>query len=479
MCTVLTFVVVLPFSACNKKAETWTTESTKLNDQNATKKDATTITFAVPESCFIDASHLKLFNELLIDDGHNYQLEIKHLESENYTMNLENELKNGNVDIAFLGLGDGSNNIIRLINSGLILNLDEPLSSDAGQAVYESFPKALWESVKCSGRIYSIPNANADDQGIYAAFNRNYIGDDVIDSWDGSIEGIYEIIKNVKWNDEVSPRFQYLLTDYTFDKMIRCEIRNGLLYDYDTMKIENPLESDKLCKFLSTLEQMKSDGFMSESVTYYYNTSYDNEMKNLESGKFLVALAVGEPHKFFTNNNIRIKKITPYLSSRINGSIGISKNTNNVDVIMDFLGLLYGEEKYGNTLMYGKQDEDYKLKDGLVVNMDGSDAADNFLTKLYLNLFINIHPIKGERYTDHRREEYFSFYNSVKLSPFIGFEADEASESAITKDLDSFLDSLAYKPLNKAINDYSKKLKSDGIDEYLSSVKKQWEDFQQ
>ena len=120
------------------------------------KSDAKIITFAVPDICKIDDDNLQHFNDELIKDGHDYLLKIKYLEYNEYVQLLEGELKTGDTDIAFLGLGDasGNNNIYTLINSGLILNLDEILSQESGAVLYNAFPQKLWESVKCDKHIY-------------------------------------------------------------------------------------------------------------------------------------------------------------------------------------------------------------------------------------------------------------------------------------------------------------------------------------
>ena len=480
ICSAMILTMALPFAACGNRNESWSTEPTVPENPSALDPDVTTITFAVPEFSHIDNNHLRLFNNELLNDGYKYQLKINtfeyDFEKNQYFIDIENELKSGNADVAFLGLGDADNNIYRLINSGAVMNLDEVITSDKGKALYEAFPAALWEAGKCNGHIYSIPQANFDDQGIFAAFNKDFISEEAINNWDGSLDGIYNMIKDVKWKNS-APRFQYLISDFGFDGMIGCEIRNGVLYDYDTMKIVNALESEKFINYMKVLEKMKNEGFMAESVSYYQNSSYAEEEANLSSGKYLVALSSGEPEAYYAKENIVIKKLAPAIPSRINASIGISSKTNKLDAVLDFLGILYGEEKYGNLLLYGQQDTNYKLKDGLVVNMDGSEPAYDFMAKVSLNLFINVHPVKGELYTANRKEDYFAFYNGVKSSPFLGFEADIAGNGTIENDLNGFLDSLMEKSLDNAVKEYSAKLKSDGIDEYLNSLNKQWETF--
>ena len=164
-------------------------------EESETKRnsDAQVITFAVPDICKIDKNNLKKFNDALAADGHDYELEIKTLSYDNYGQAVEGALENGKTDIAFLGFGDaaGNNPVYDLVRSDLVLNLDDILSGDKGKTLYEAFPKNLWEMVKCDKHIYSIPLALASDEGVYAAFNRDYVSDDAISAWDGSIDGIY------------------------------------------------------------------------------------------------------------------------------------------------------------------------------------------------------------------------------------------------------------------------------------------------
>lgn len=440
----LTLVVSL-LAGCNNKREDNNSET-----EVEKKTDVKTITFTVPDICRVDEDKIKSFNDELVKDGHDYKLEVKYLAYEEYTDLLESKLESGQTDVAFLGLGDadGNNNVYSLINSDVVLNLDDILSEKQGAALYNAFPKNLWEAVKCNKHIYSIPSAVVDDQGVYAAFNRDYISDEAIDAWDGSIDGLYEIIKNAKWDNSGAYRFRYLLSDYSFDDMIACEIRYGLLFDYDSLTVENPQESEKYTGYMNVLDKMKSDGYMDSSVSYFDNQGLNSKtvLQQVEAGNYLVALSSGEVDNVFEKDNITVKKVKTYLSSRINGSIAISKNTTDVDAVVDFLGILYSNEKYGNILLYGLEGTDYKVVDNVACDMSGNDLEDDFVKKLCLDLFVNVVPVKGENYISDRKNEFFSFYDSIELSPFIGFEPDTTNMSG-------------------------------DMDTYLSSVRSQWEEY--
>ena len=213
---ILIFAIALAFVSCSKMDESLTTISTDQEGQTD-DPDVTTITFAL-EECYVDDNYLKLFNEELLKDGHKYQLKLKYFsdcDGNDYFKDIETELKNGSSDVAFLGYTDGSNGLVSLLNSGVLFELDDLISSEKGKTLYEAFPKAWWEAVKINGHTYSIPNPTPVTIGAFAAFNKDYIGDDAIEKWDGSIEGIYEMIKNVKWNDADSPRFKYCLSYFS------------------------------------------------------------------------------------------------------------------------------------------------------------------------------------------------------------------------------------------------------------------------
>ncbi len=482
---VLISTMAISFVSCVQKDEFMITimEQSNQNDTTSDDPDITTINFAVTYYCRIDDKNLKLFNEELKKDGHKYRLQLTQFDDDaengEYFKTIEKELRSGNIDVAFLGYDDGSSEFINLFNSGALLDLDEVITTEKGKALYEAFPKVWWERVKFNGHIYSIPNPTPVKWTVFAAFNRDYLSNEVIENWDGSLEGIYEIVKNAKWNDKDAPRFQYLLNSDDIGDLLRCDIQDGLLYDYDNMKIENPLESEKLISYIKLLNQMKTEGFMPKSVSYYANTAYIDEKENLESGKFLVVLAAGEPEEYLLKENIRIKQIQRCLPSQIAASIGISKNTDKLDAIIDFLGILYGEEKYGNLLLYGKQDEDYILKDGYVADVDGKERKEfyNHFTKTNLNLFINTHPVRGEGFDSNRKEAYFSFYDSMTLSPFAGFHPINDKRSAISSDFYDFMDSLTGNDFDEIVRKHTAKLKADGMDEYINSVRKQWEEY--
>ena len=49
-------------------------------EKTSKKSDTNVITFAIPDICRIDENNLKQFNDALMNDGYDYELNIKYLE---------------------------------------------------------------------------------------------------------------------------------------------------------------------------------------------------------------------------------------------------------------------------------------------------------------------------------------------------------------------------------------------------------------
>jgi len=451
-----------------------------------------TITFAVPSNCRIDEKNLELFNEALLEDGHHYKLEIKSIMvDENYLTTLQRDMGRGLIDVASLGYSSvNGNESYDVIRSGLVMSLDEILASGKGKAIYDAFPAKMWEAAECDNHIYCIPQTRWRAGEIYVAFNRDYVSQSEIDGWDGSIEGLYEILKKLDWDDSSAPRLQYLIDKDSFTELFDSEIMYGLLYDADTVAIENPLESEKFIRYLETVYQMREYGYLTEdAVARVYEDDYTefdykaNVTDNMNAGRFAVAITdwYDEFAEIFGKDNIVIRKIQGNMMPNINSSVVIAQNTEDVDAVVDFLSLLYANGKYANILLYGKKDKDYKLVNGLVCTMNGANWEDQFFNKVSLNLYHNTYLVYTDGFTGDPKEELFDYYETVSLSPFVGFEPDTTGIGEIQEIVrDYWIDVM----LNKADSfeditaNAKKKLKEAGVDKYLESVRKQWEELQ-
>ena len=232
-------------------------------------------------------------------------------------------------------------------------------------------------------------------------------------------------------------------------------------------------------KYPKLIKRIGEEGYMDPSVSYLDNSGLLDEgiRRVIEEGDYAIALCSGSEDELFLNDDACIKRIPGVLSSRINASIGIMNSVEDIDSVVDFLGLLYGLGKYGNILIYGAENESYQVVDGIAYNLDGTDLFDQYLAKLGFNLFINLLPVSGEEFPKNRQEAYFAFYESLSASPFIGFEPDTEQMGSISADLEQFMGSLSGCSVEEAFATAEDRLLADGMEEYLEDVRKQWEEY--
>lgn len=460
-----------------------------------TTPDVKIITLAVPDVCKVNEDNLRYMNEALVKDGHYYKLEVKELPlmdpygNNLYYAQLKKELEEGGIDLAVVcGLdSNGDNLTYDFITSGLILQLDDILKKDRGAELYNAFPRILWESVKCDGHIYCVPRAPQVETSAFVVFNRDYISDEDIEKWDGSIEEIYEMVKKAGWNDSKAPCVQYLIDDFYFDSFLGCEIRNGLVFDYEKATIENPLESEKVMNYLRVFDQMKKDGYITYTAASIHDVEHDLKtyqrevLDRVESGHYVVAFDYWSEKDCYRKDNLTVRRSKTYQTSEISNTIGIASKVTDVDAVLDLLCLLLGEEKYGNLLRFGREGKDYKLVNGVVCKADGSEWWGDSVIANSLNLYIYVHPIKDDRFKTDRRAQFFAYYDNIAVSPFLGFQPETSKLNESVEVLEDFVRKClrAGFTLEEQESIARELLRANRYDAYLESVRSQWEEFRQ
>jgi hypothetical protein len=461
----------------------------------STMPDVKIITMALPNTSMVNEDNLRYMNEALVKDGHYYKLEVKEMPlmdefgNNLYTGRLRQELEAGSIDLAVLGGMDlnGGNQTYEFITSGLILRLDDLLKQGRGAELYNAFPKCLWEGAKCDGHIYCIPRAPSEDVSAYVVFNRDYIADADIEKWDGSIEAVYEMVKKAEWNDNDAPRVQYLIDDYYFDTLLGCEIKNGLVFDHEKATIENPLESEKVMNYLRVFARMKKDGYITFTVASTHDDTYELKqyqreiLDRLEAAHYVVAFDYWVEKDCYRKDNLTVKKAKPYQTSEIRNTIGIASGAKDPDAVLDFLCLLLKEGKYGNLLRFGREGKEYKLVDGVVCNTDGSEWWEDLAIANSMNLYLYVHPTKGDRFKTDRRAQFFAYYDNIAVSPFLGFQPETSKLNESAAVLDDFVRKCFRKGFTMEEQESIARelLMVNRYDAYLESVRSQWEEFKQ
>ena len=182
----LLFCFVFIFTACGSPA-TKSNSSRKSNEVDTQKKDENIsenkIVWVLPEE-FIKITKLQdntvFLNQQLKKDGYNFSVSFKGVfgKGNNYYKDVMKEMKNNTADIASLGLdakGEKVEPSVKLIKSGVFLNLNNYLKSAEGKKLHSAFHDKIWDTVKINGEICAIPGQTSQDGTSFAAFNKKQI----------------------------------------------------------------------------------------------------------------------------------------------------------------------------------------------------------------------------------------------------------------------------------------------------------------
>ena len=155
------------FTACGSPAIK-SNSSRKSNEVDTQKKDENIsenkIVWILPEE-FIKITKLQdntvFLNQQLKKDGYNFSVSFKGVSGtgNNYYKDVMKEMKNNTADIASLGLdakGEKVEPSVKLIKSGVFLNLNNYLKSAEGKKLHSAFHDKIWDTEKNIGVFFAL-----------------------------------------------------------------------------------------------------------------------------------------------------------------------------------------------------------------------------------------------------------------------------------------------------------------------------------
>ncbi len=153
--------------------------------------------------------------------------------------------------------------IYKLVSDGYL----EPLDYK-NTVLYGLVPEKLWETAKVNGKVYAFPSWTSIS-GDYVYFNKDYVSEEDINSFDGTTEKLIEIASKIPKEDDLR-RISFSLTNYRDGSIGICDeydIQEGLILDYETMKAYNPFEYEPFIQELRKRNLMYSfaDGYFEKS----------------------------------------------------------------------------------------------------------------------------------------------------------------------------------------------------------------------
>lgn len=390
------------------------------------KRDENVIIWTVPDG--ITESEIErnvlLVNEKLAEDGYPFTLKIQTLSSKSYRQDLLPLLENGATDIASLGMdfADGSAGFGQdLIRAGYFEELSSYLDSEAGKKLKMAYCEQEWKIVETDGGIYSLPNQYGMKGGEYLAFNKEYVTEEMLTGFSGSITELETLLDGLELPEDVYPVMGHFSVS-VLTAMCNADLSDGVLINLATGKVENPYQNVEFCQCLRLLNRLCRKNYLN-----IYKSEKQTEV--VTSGKFAVWIGWEYDELYDSMKDKVITVPLPFIMpNALSCTSGISQNSFNKDAALQLLTLLYTEETYANLLVFGKEGEDYQLLDGYVQDMQGNSFRKS-KENLMLGIYDPLYPCHGDDMTINRREMKNSRYNSAYClnSVVLGFKTDYSS----------------------------------------------------
>lgn len=408
--------------------------------------------WAMPDIYSIDNNNLNSLNKYLFDNNYKFNLDFIYLPYENYFSELEKYSEN--IDIAFLGFDTDENNTCDLIRSGYFVELDDLLKDSI---LFELYSEKQWQSMMVDGKIYSIPNMCATDNGVSYIFNNCYIDKELINDFDMEFSSIKDLLGEVSYKENFSDII-YLIDGFSFSLLDNNYYENGLIFSEKSKNINAMFYDDESINFFRTLNNYYNEGYINYNLSLYGNGTDDSEYgAMISSGNYKIIITDGDTSQYEQNDNLTIRSIRPVIHSRTSGGVGISADSDNKKIAFELLTLVRTNP---DILKY------------LVLENPNDIKSVSFISEMVI----------GDNYFSQDTSNIKEYYdNYVSESVFLGFNANYSklysNLSEINNICNQNLDIWKSTNFEEDIKQIQQQLNDIGINDVTSEINEQFEIF--
>lgn len=356
------------------------------------------------------------------------------------------------------------------------------------------------------GNIYAIPAGKDQVSTIWYAMRT-----DVLDSLGltekaeniSSMQDIEEILAAVKENTDLTPLFgngssggvlhfgNALVSGEFSDAVGVNKLVNDYIVTLDTepQKVVNVYETEEYKASVELMYEWYQKGYIFQDATTTEEVNYDM-VKNDKCFSFFYGAELSTKNSGLSGcgYDMTVVKVfdVPITTATVNTNCwGIPVNSKEPEAAMKFLNLMYSDKEIVDLLNYGIEDINYTvLDDGTYGPVSGDTAASSSyplnLTWLFGNQYLSGVWVGDE---PDLREQSREINASAEVSELLGFAARSDSFdtqiSGITSACNEYISGLVCGVSNpeETLPQFNEKLKAAGIDELVSDVQAQLDEW--
>ncbi len=422
-----------------------------------------------------------------LKDKINVTLKMHRLESSQYSKQLNTMIAAGEYfDIAWTtsGVLDYTSNA----RNGAWLALDPYIDTYIPQTIEQLGEIA--DNARVDGKLYALPTLKemADSRGWTY---RKDIADKYNIDMDSikTFEQLEPVLKMVQENE---PDMQYPIdwgSDRTPASLMKYETVAGtavIFYDnekYDG-KVVNLTETPEYLDACKWAYKLYSEGLVKRDIMTA--TDFEQRLKDGKTFCYVDFLKPGKAKETSANYSFELEQSTVSDVWQDNGAgtgsmIAVSRTSKNPERVLRFIELLYTDATLSNLINYGIEGKHYtKINDNTISIPGDTPYTLQGYQWMQGNVFLN-YLTKGE---DPEKVEKLKAFNAEAKKPMdYGFKFDktpvEMEIAAVSTVMNEYRKQVSMGSMDPEpiMQEYTKKLKTAGIDKIVEEAQKQYDEF--
>ena len=372
-------------------------------------------------------------------------------------------------------------------SKGAYLEITDDLLNNNAKELKETINPLFLEGASINGKLYGIPANKEVGQQLGWAYNAKMAKELGIDMTNvktlEDLEPVLEKVKKEKPELKMpmasgSAFFPYMPYDYLLGEGLPF----GIALEGDTTKVVNIYEQEDVKNTLKTLRRYYQKGLI------HAQAATDTDPHDMKVENWFVRKEQYAPGAIETWSQGAGYEIgyTPMhepltINNSVTGSVmSISASSKNPEKAMEFLNLLNTDEYLRNLIDKGIEGEHYTSNDdGTISKTDKSNLYT--MPSWALGNVFNLKPWDTD--PKDKIDQFKKFNESAKASPTLGFYPDTSNISTQIATLANVVQEFKA-PLftgsvdtDKYLNELNKKLKASGLDDVISEIQKQYDEW--
>lgn len=402
------------------------------------------ITWVMESDEAISENNVKIFNDLLQEKGYGISLKFTYLDGdllgENPTMYqdaLEELILEQQADIAFLGWEyDRTPGLCaEFVRKGYCYPLDDWLQTEEGKEIYELYDEEVWDVCRIDGNIVAFPN----ERHVYypstvVGFNESYVTKEQAEQWDGSWDGLFQLMQEIKLPENV-----YMMRGYPeISRFMETEsgmnyvLQDNIVYDMSVGKFTHLFDTDAFYEYLCFLNKCWNEGYLFEVNMGSF--TYDDEVyESMLAGNY--AVDINADCNDSEDHVIYVEAPSYTIENDLGAQTIVLNNSSHIEESLCLLSALRTDNDLANALLYGQEGQDYTLNSEGKIEGDVSPEGE-----WSLGLADGILQTTESSYDDFRAYKKQMLTSDKRLSSgIVGFYPDY---SEIREEMSSYLQTI-------------------------------------